>query len=809
MIRSVFSRKPQAKAYAGNCDGVSGGELHGWAWDPRAPGRRLEVEQWVDGVRKARVLADRPRSDLQGAGIGDGAYGWRMPLALDPRKAGPQTIELRFPDGQALPNGVFQASHEAESAQFETAACGQCDGRDAGVVHGWAWSPAAPEVQVLVEQWVDGKLVAETVADVFRPDLESAGMGHGCYGWSMPLRLDPALAAPQTVELRIRGAGPVEGGRLALTAAALAADTPAQGAGTEPAGVVGRCDGLRGSALYGWAWDPARPDAAMEVELWVDGACVARSLADQFRPDLRSNRVGTGRYGWRLPVDLGLVEAGPRQAQVRAANGGVLTDGALELKNGLALDDPANAALRPFVEAVLNGGRQTPARGGAAKLACLAYCPAPTEAGAFWAREYDDYPTAMRAFLPALSRLGEVVVLQGLDQIAGICAAQREQGRACVLFSFGPPKRAPIEAPCPVIPVFAWAFVAIPTGCWDGDPRSDWRNVLAFTGRAVTFSRFAQEAVQAAMGADFPVATISPPVRGDEAGPPPEPPAPRRRLRLDGVVFDSRDYAYDPEKPNMPPKIWAGGDAFACGPEVELDGVLFTAFLDFDDHRKNWADLISAFVTANRDRPDATLMLRLTEPAAGWMSELYKWLAAQPAFACRVLAVRGPLDAEAYAALIAASHWFATAANAEGLSLAMQDFLAAGRPAIAPRHTAMADHVDAENALVVFADEEDWRWPTDPEDGGWSWTQHPDDVGLTTRWRVSWSGLVTAFDEAYRLTTAFPEAYARLSAAAARRTRAACSVEAAAAALEALLVREPPRPAGAGPSPLIRDLAAE
>jgi hypothetical protein len=793
--------------FAGNCDGLDGGELHGWAWRPSSPGSRVEVEQWVDGILAARTVADLPRGDLLAGGVGDGAYGWRMPLALDPGKAGPQRVEVRARDGGLLPNGTFQLSCEAARRDEEdapAAASGHCDGRDGHMIYGWAWRPAVPEQHVVVEQWVDGALVAETVADRLRADLLAAFIGHAHYGFEMPLMLDPAKRGRQAVELRIKGAGPIANGRFELAYDAIQAHGAKPAEAAAPGGVVGRCDGLKGSALYGWAWNPSNPDEPVEVELWIDGALVATSLADGFRPDLRSNRIGAGRHGWRLPVDLGRFENAPSKVEVRARNGPPLEGGVMELKSDLSLDNPVNATLRPFVEAVLNPGAEAPPAP-AARPTFLLYCPPPTKAGKFWAREYDDDAAAMKAFAPALARLGDVVVLEGLAAAEAICAERREEGRPCMLLSFGPPRRAPLQAPCPVVPAFAWAFPQIPTGAWDGDPRSDWRSVLGFAGRAITFSRFAAEAVQAAMGPGFPVAAIFPPVR--DAPQPPQAPQRRRGIRLDGVVFDSRKYKLDPESLKLPPPIWTGGAGPATGREIEIEGVLFTSFLDFNDGRKNWADLVSAFTAANRDKADAALLLKLSDPNAAWMQQLYRWLAAQPPFACRVLAMRGSLEEVDYDTLIAASHWYASACNAEGLCLPMQDFLAAGRPAIAPAHTALVDHLDADNALIVDSDEEAWRWPLDGFET-WSWTQHPDDVGLTTRRRVSWSSLVAAFGEAYRLSAAAPEDYARMSAAAAARARAACGPDAIAAALQDLLGRGRPGPAGADRSPLTTELAA-
>jgi len=282
----------------------------------------------------------------------------------------------------------------------------------------------------------------------------------------------------------------------------------------------------------------------------------------------------------------------------------------------------------------------------------------------------------------------------------------------------------------------------------------------------------------------------------------------RRTIQLQGVVFDSRAYDFDPETPTLPPPIWTGGDEMA-EQAIEIEGVLVTAALDIGDGRKNWADLVSAFIAALGDKADAVLLLQLARSQPDWMQALYRWLAAQPAFACRVLAVRGPMEGEARDELIGASHWYASASNAEAVTLPMLDFLAAGRPAVAPAHTALADHLHPDSALIVASDEEDWRWPEDVRDAAWSFTQHPDDVGPTTRSRLSWTSLAAALEEAYRLVTVSPQDYGQMSAAAVVRTRTACSPEAAAAALRELLVREADQGGGPAPSPFMQKLAAE
>ena len=805
---------PRMPPVAGSCDRLDGDGLHGWAWLPAMPHVRLQVEQWVDGVMMARAPANLPRGDLAATGFGDGSYGWRMPLMLDPTKEGPQTVEVRVQGGEALPGGAFElcnafvAAGGAAEATAALRAAGRCDARDGIMLRGWAWRPEAPEQRVIVEQWVDGALAAHTVADQPRADLFHAAIGDGSYGWTMPLALDMAKAGPQSVALRIRGAGVLAHGELIMSVADIQAELAPSGEAGPPDDIEGRCDGLKGTALYGWARNLLTPDEPVEVELWVGGTLAARCTADIFRPDLRGDRIGHGRYGWRLPVELPQPGETVR-IEIRAKNGPVLTGGIMDLGNDLSLDDPANAALRAFVEAVLNPAAKPSAP---CPTMFLLYCPPAPRRGRFSAAEYDDYAAAMRSFAPALSSLGAVEIVGSMAAARAVCAERRAQGWHCILFSFGSPRHAPLHAPCPIVPVFAWAFPTIPTGTADGDPRSDWRRVLRFAGRAITFSRFAAAAVRAAMGADFPVAVIPPPPRTPSgtavAGLLPQPPAWRRTIRLRGIVFDSRDYAFTPEKPRLPPPVWDGGSQFETGRDIDIEGLLVTSFLDFHDGRKDGDLLVRAFTTACQDYGDAVLLLKLTEPVGHWMRALHVCLSAQPRFACRIIAMRGPLADEDYDAVISASHWYASAANAEGLCLAMQDFLAAGKPAIAPAHTAFADYLTPANALIVASEEEPWTWPQQPAPEPWSWTQHPDDVGPTTAHHVSWTSLVAALRQAYTLTATAPQAYAALSAAAHAGLMHASSATGAASAVQSLLGQDGAIAAsGPTPSPLLRELA--
>jgi len=212
-------------------------------------------------------------------------------------------------------------------------------------------------------------------------------------------------------------------------------------------------------------------------------------------------------------------------------------------------------------------------------------------------------------------------------------------------------------------------------------------------------------------------------------------------------------------------------------PGVTLDGIIFTAVLSPKDGRKNWQDILTAFATACRDKPEATLVLKMigNDPAYWWW-EFNLIVKRLPAFACRIVVITGFLEARSYEALIGATHFVVNASLAEGQCLPLVEFMSAYRPAIAPLHTAMLDYIDADNALIVESSLEFCAWPHDPRN-------HLN----TTRHRIEWSSLRDAFAEAWRIATEDRERYVSMAQAAAARVREYCADDVAGPRLAAFL----------------------
>ena len=217
---------------------------------------------------------------------------------------------------------------------------------------------------------------------------------------------------------------------------------------------------------------------------------------------------------------------------------------------------------------------------------------------------------------------------------------------------------------------------------------------------------------------------------------------------------------------------------------VTLSGLVYTTLFNLGDLRKNYQDLLSAFLIAFRDRPDATLVLKLaTSPhrefhELGLLRAHYRGLGLR--HRCRVVVITDYLDDAALADLMRATTYYVNTSHAEGACLPLQQALAGGRPAIAPAHTAMADYMDPSIGFVVRSHPEPTHWPHDPE------------RRLETyRNRLAWSDLRDRLLQAADVARSDPARYAAMAAAARRRMADHAGREVAAAALREALARLP------------------
>lgn len=197
----------------------------------------------------------------------------------------------------------------------------------------------------------------------------------------------------------------------------------------------------------------------------------------------------------------------------------------------------------------------------------------------------------------------------------------------------------------------------------------------------------------------------------------------------------------------------------------ELSGVVFAALFNPYDGRKNWVDMLTAFCAAFKDTADATLVFKLGHHEyQSALNDMLMCMARMPKFKCRVVLLQGFLDKAEFDSLIRASAFVVNASHGEGQCLPLMEFLSCGKPAIAPRHSAMLDYIDDEVAFVV----DSWLDAT-------AWSHDPRLAYRTLRHQIDWSSLVEAYRAAYQCVQDAPLLYEKMSTAAIERMRQHCS----------------------------------
>jgi glycosyltransferase involved in cell wall biosynthesis len=426
------------------------------------------------------------------------------------------------------------------------------------------------------------------------------------------------------------------------------------------------------------------------------------------------------------------------------------------------------------------------------------------------APEYS-YWFVRRAFAPVLAQFGIVVpVTDPGREVDQICASAAAQGQDCVFFSFEPPHKTALGLSCRTIAVFAWEFDSIPDESWDDEPRNDWRVVLSAAGSAITHSSFSARAIRRTMGQDYPVWCIPAPVYDAHAGlaESARPIQPPTMLALSGIAIDTgqldadmfslsrgfsdgldslRALARYLETPDRPRQM------------LELSGVVYTAIFNPIDGRKNFNDVLGAFIWAFRDIADATLLLKITHhDVVRGMQPVLADIAKHGRFRCRVVLIHGMLPDDEYNALVRTSSYTVNASTNEGQCLPLMEFMSAGRPAIAPAHSSMSDYVNDANSFVVRYAAKPFIWPHDSRQ-----------AIRTHRYLISFADLVRAYRESYHVARHDPGRYAAMSRAARAALRDFCSVDMAVRRVAEVLAHSPCDSAAARAEPAGRDIMFE
>jgi hypothetical protein len=405
------------------------------------------------------------------------------------------------------------------------------------------------------------------------------------------------------------------------------------------------------------------------------------------------------------------------------------------------------------------------------------------------AREAYSYRLVYESFAPLLQRWGTVrEVHQPESRLDHALYELRRQGNEPLHLSFMPLHLAYLTGQAPNVAFPFWEFPDIPERDLGGNPRNNWKRIADRLALLLTACTFTRDAFQRS-GVRTPIAVVPVPIREEYFSVPQWAFGQRMVIDCPAYVFPQPDAAVEPPadpdvrtpdepftttnrmrrwyrnyvRPCIPTALARGlsrlaragaapptaaTDVQECpvpnSPVLELSGVVWTAIFNPYDARKNWTNLLTAYLHALRDEADATLVLKLVvsrdlaERAVAGVIGFYRDLGF--AHRCKLAIVTEYLSSAQMVELAQASTYHVNASRAEGANLPLQDFMAAGRPGISPCHTAMRDYFHDELGLVVASHAEPSRWPHDPEQS------------LTTSWHDPvWESLRDQLRASYEL----------------------------------------------------------
>lgn len=439
--------------------------------------------------------------------------------------------------------------------------------------------------------------------------------------------------------------------------------------------------------------------------------------------------------------------------------------------------------------------------------------------------EYSYY-FVLKEYLPVLMQLGEVVIINDPQtEVDPLFLDAQERGIQSFFLSFTPPHLTQTGLRCPTIPIFAWEFDTIPNETWwQDEPQHDWRRNLNIFGAAIVHSQFTAQSVRDVMPPNFPVLSIPAPV-WDRLEPIRQVAMQKQeKTNIDiesGIVFDSHNPDFKNWLPSeedviahvtQPPSQrmslakkykrnnessktitkeflarWSTKVLSKYLPNktakkllqraakhtpwekgahlLTLNGIVFTSVFNPHDGRKNWHDILNAFCTAFKDNTDVTLVLKLGHRKHhDAISDMLMTMKFFPAFKCRVILLHAYLSSDNYTKLIQATDFIVNASYGEGQCLPLMEYLSCGKPAIAPRNSAMLDYMDEQVGFIVHSFEDFTTWPHDPRN-----------AYRTRRHQIDWSSLVQAYRDAYTCMTEEPNHYKAMSDNAISRMQNHCS----------------------------------
>jgi len=387
-----------------------------------------------------------------------------------------------------------------------------------------------------------------------------------------------------------------------------------------------------------------------------------------------------------------------------------------------------------------------------------------TEMAAKLGREAYSYRFVFRAFEPLLRRWGPTIeITRPESRLDYALWRARRQNLEPIHLSFLPLHMTYITHGAPNIAVPAWEFPDIPNTDFQNNPRNNWLRIADQLSVIMTHCHITRNAFLRA-GVKPPVHLVPVPIPPEYFQVPPWERSQRVVLDCPCYVFPQPESAREIQpnpwlaasttsaslkekarqaykgyvKPRLPSGVHKSVTLavravramrtaraeevrvpYPVSPTLELSGVVYSTIFNPYDPRKNFQDMLSAYLLALGDCEDATLVIKLVlcpELAAEALKNMiHYYLGLGLRHRCKLVFINAFLPDELMVELARASTYYLNTSRAEGSCLPLQNYLAGGRPGVAPAHTGMADYLDDDIGFTIACHPEPAGWPHDPE----------------------------------------------------------------------------------------------
>ena len=171
--------------YDGYLDTADCNHLSGWAWDQNQPNTAISVDLYDGATLIATLPAASFRQDLQNAGKGNGSHGFDIPIPAGLINGQGHSISAMFAGTQLSLNQSPQTLSCTAVGVPTPKYNGYLDVADCTHIAGWAWDANQPTSPISVDVYDGNTKIATLLANNFRQDLFTAGMGNGNHGFDL------------------------------------------------------------------------------------------------------------------------------------------------------------------------------------------------------------------------------------------------------------------------------------------------------------------------------------------------------------------------------------------------------------------------------------------------------------------------------------------------------------------------------------------------------------------------------------------------------------------------------------------------